>query len=346
MNALTNETTVTSQTLLTPSATTTPKKFKAPQFKDDSLILYFHPYNFHSQKVILILYEKNIDFVPYAIDLANGEQYSAWFLNLNPKGDVPVLQDGAFVIPDSSHIIGYVENKFRGSIHSALKPRGNNADEFKKMEFFESIISQLPVGALSLGSFIHEDLKLVPKPPFIGPIRKSCLKNNEKVYELLKQSIDEAETNKASLLRKLDIQDKRKRMVQSRVEFQKILDAVHNVLRYIDNDFKENSGREWLVSNEYSLADVSFGLLLHRLYQLGFENYYWSYGKMPYVESYFLRFRKRPTYQKLMPSNFKILKDIWQNTPANYKIGAGAGFLDVRVICNLRSSVFDQRGIH
>ncbi|XP_004519073.1 ganglioside-induced differentiation-associated protein 1 [Ceratitis capitata] len=319
----------------TPPPTPTPKEFVAPVFKDDSLVLYFHPYNFHSQKVILILYEKNIDFIPYAIDLANGEQYSAWFLNLNPKGDVPVLQDGTFVIPNSNHIISYLDNKFRKDVHGVLKPRGNNVDEFKKMEFYENIISQLPVGALSLGSFIHEDLKLMPKPPFIGPIRKSCLRNNEKVYEMLKRSIEEAETNKTSLLRKLDIQDRRKRLVQSRVEFQKILDAVNNVLRYIDNDFKENPGREWLVSNEFSLADVSFGLLLHRLYQLGFENYYWTYGKLPYVESYFLRFKKREAYQKVIPSNFKILKDIWQNTPANYKIGAGAGFLGMAMFAAL-----------
>lgn len=159
--------------------------------------------------------------------------------------------------------------------------------------------------------------------------------NNEKVYELLKRSIEAVDRNKSSLLRKLDIQDRRKRLVQSRLEFQKILDAVSNVLHYIDNDFKENPGREWLISNEYSLADVNFGLLLHRLYQLGFENYYWAYGKLPYVESYFLRFKKRPTYQKLMPSNFKILKDIWQNTPANYKIGAGAGFLSMAMLAAL-----------
>lgn len=61
-----------------------------------------------------MLYEKNIDFTPYVVDLCNGEQYSSWFLNLNPKGDVPVLQDGAFIIPNSPQIINYVESKFRG----------------------------------------------------------------------------------------------------------------------------------------------------------------------------------------------------------------------------------------
>lgn len=40
---------------------------------------------------------------------------------------------------------------------------------------FERALTQLPVGTLSLGSLIHDDLKLVPKAPFIGPVRQSCL---------------------------------------------------------------------------------------------------------------------------------------------------------------------------
>lgn len=43
------------------------------------------------------------------------------------------------------------------------------------MQLFDEILGHLPIGALSLGSFIHDDLKFVPKPPFIGPIRKTCL---------------------------------------------------------------------------------------------------------------------------------------------------------------------------
>lgn len=47
------------------------------------------------------------------MDLAAGEQFSSWFLNLNPKGDVPVLQDGCFIVPDSDNIINYLDGKFR-----------------------------------------------------------------------------------------------------------------------------------------------------------------------------------------------------------------------------------------
>lgn len=140
-----------------------------------------------------MLYEKNIDFIPYVVDLSNGEQYSSWFLNLNPKGDVPVLQDGVFVVPNSHHIINYVETKFRGGRllldflnlktfctfflekHLLLKPYNPDSLQYDQMMAFERSLTQLPVGALSLGSFIHDDLKLVPKAPFIGPVRLSCL---------------------------------------------------------------------------------------------------------------------------------------------------------------------------
>lgn len=56
------------------------------------------------------------------IDLLNGEQYSPWFLNeINQKGDVPVLQDGGFVVPDSQQIINYIEIKFRGGLYLPRK---------------------------------------------------------------------------------------------------------------------------------------------------------------------------------------------------------------------------------
>ncbi|KAH8349722.1 hypothetical protein KR084_004794 [Drosophila pseudotakahashii] len=299
--------------------------FKAPDLPDKP-VLFFHPYNFHAQKVLMVFYEKKIDFFPYVVDLCNGEQYSDWFLNLNPKGDVPVLQDGAFVIPNSTHIINYVESKFRGA-HCSLKP-AHNSKEFDQMLTLEQAIAKLPVGTLSLGSFIHDDLKLVPKAPFIGPVRQSCLKNNEKVLDLLRHSVVDQSTNKAALQHKLDIQVRRHELASSREEFQKVLDAVRHFLLYVEQELSAQAPRsEWLTGDELTVADISLGLLLHRLYQLGFENHFWAFGKLPQVEAYFLRFRQRESFHRLQPSNFAILREMWMRTPGNYKLGAGAGFL-------------------
>ncbi|KAH8278239.1 hypothetical protein KR044_006938 [Drosophila immigrans] len=303
-----------------------PQDFIAPAFKDTKLVLYFHPYNFYSQKVLLVLYEKNIEFTPYMIDLCNGEQYSNWFLNLNPKGDVPVLQDGVLVIPNSQHIINYVETKYRGEAHPILKPFQPDSLQYDQMMIFDRELSRLPVGALSLGSFIHDDLQLVPKAPFIGPVRQSLLKNNNKVLELLRSSLSESDAHNAALNKKLNIQLRRRELVASRIDFQRVLDAVHRTLMNMEKQMSNEDG--WLTGDVFTLSDVGLGILLQRLYQLGFENYYWANGKLPMVERYFMRFKQRASYLKLIPnSNFEILKEMWSMTPTNYKLGATAGFL-------------------
>lgn len=60
----------------------------------------------------MALHEKNLPFESYTIDITKGAQYEPWFLQLNPRGEVPVLQDTGKIIPDSSRIIEYLEDNF------------------------------------------------------------------------------------------------------------------------------------------------------------------------------------------------------------------------------------------
>lgn len=156
-----------------------------------------------------------------------------------------------------------------------------------------------------------------------------CLENNDKVLSILRRSVNELDATNSALQKKLETQLRRRDLVNSRTDFQRVLDAVRDTLLYVDQELSKQTPRgEWLTGNTLTLADVSLGLLLQRLYQLGFENYYWCNGKLPQVESFFLRFKQRSSYLKVMPSsNFEILKEMWSMTPANYKLGATAGVL-------------------
>lgn len=57
----------------------------------------------------MALYEKNIEFEPLIVDIIRGEQYSSWFLEINPRGEIPVLKVSNQVIPDSTRILDYLE---------------------------------------------------------------------------------------------------------------------------------------------------------------------------------------------------------------------------------------------
>lgn len=60
----------------------------------------------------MALYEKNLPFESQVVNIQKGEQYESWFLKLNPRGEVPVLQDTGKIIPDSARIIDYLEDNF------------------------------------------------------------------------------------------------------------------------------------------------------------------------------------------------------------------------------------------
>ena len=77
-------------------------------------------------------------------------------------------------------IVVFINKLYFSENHSPLRPV-QFGKELSLIQSIESIIGNIPIGALSLGSFIHEDLKLSPKPPFIGPIRGSCLSEYSKI---------------------------------------------------------------------------------------------------------------------------------------------------------------------
>lgn len=51
----------------------------------------------------------------YTLDVANGEQFSDWFIHMSPNGDIPVLQDGLFIIPETTKILYYLDHRYKVS---------------------------------------------------------------------------------------------------------------------------------------------------------------------------------------------------------------------------------------
>lgn len=80
----------------------------------------------------------------------------------------------------------------------------------------------------------------------------------------------------------------------------------------------------WLCSEEFTIADISLGILLHRLYSLGFENLFWANDKRPLIEKYFERLCERESFKKSLPNTISTIKTVWSKTPSIYKLGVGS----------------------
>ena len=70
--------------------------------------LYDFPFSPNCRKVRAVAYELGIAFEHVPVDLLRGESHTAAFLKRNPMGRVPVLEDGEFVLWESTAIVRYV----------------------------------------------------------------------------------------------------------------------------------------------------------------------------------------------------------------------------------------------
>jgi glutathione S-transferase len=74
--------------------------------------LYFAYLSTYSQKALIGLYEKGVDFTPHMVDLSN-EEAKAKFREMYPLGKVPLLvRDDGRMIPESTIILEYIDTAF------------------------------------------------------------------------------------------------------------------------------------------------------------------------------------------------------------------------------------------
>jgi glutathione S-transferase len=80
------------------------------------ITLYDYELSGNCYKVRLLLRLLEVPYRLHAIDFYPGREHkSAWFLQLNPLGQLPVLQDGELVLHDAQAILVYLASRYDGS---------------------------------------------------------------------------------------------------------------------------------------------------------------------------------------------------------------------------------------
>lgn len=86
--------------------------------------LYMHPASTACRPIMLFAAEEGIALEQQVVDILAGEQHKPAFLAINPNGLVPVLQDGAFRLTESSAILKYLADKSGSAAYpTALQAR-------------------------------------------------------------------------------------------------------------------------------------------------------------------------------------------------------------------------------
>ena len=200
------------------------------------LKLYDYPDCPFSQKVRVVLAEKDLEYETVFVDLRRGEQKTPEFLRLNPYGKVPVLVDDDEVVYDSTVINEYLEDEY-----------------------------PLP--------------HLMPEEDSQGRARVRLLE------DYCDNSFIPPTTMLLAQLRKPEAERDTQRVEQAREELRRCLYYVRDRL----------DGHEYLVGNEFTLADVAFAPRMMVLGRLGFE---FEPALAP-VQAWIDRIRARPSVRAL-----------------------------------------------
>ena len=76
--------------------------------------LYHWEPNANSGKPMLTLFEKGVTFESHYLDLLAFDQHKPDYLAINPLGTIPAMTHGDLVLTESTAIMEYVDEAFRG----------------------------------------------------------------------------------------------------------------------------------------------------------------------------------------------------------------------------------------
>ena len=90
----------------------------------NTLKLYDHPLSGNCYKIRLLLSMLGLEYERVPVDIRVGESQSEAFLQLNPRGQIPVLVDGETVIWDSMAILVYLARRYGSEAWLPADPLG------------------------------------------------------------------------------------------------------------------------------------------------------------------------------------------------------------------------------
>lgn len=239
------------------------------------LTLYHAMHSTCSQKARICLYEKGVEWESRLVNLESKEQVSEEYLRLNPNGVVPTLVHDGVPIVDSSVICEYLDERFENNPLSPANPL-DRARMRAWMRYFEEV----PTAAVRVPSFNSAFLHR-----FAG-LDDAAFRNEQADLRPLRKHFYRRMGPKG--------------FSQADVEA-----SVEQLSRTVDRMEAALPGEDWLMGDQFTLADIVVAPLIDRMADLGFDNI-WADGRRPIFERWFQRVQQRPAYQRAFPKGARL----------------------------------------
>ncbi len=219
-----------------------------------------------TQKVLMTLYEKGLDFDVQEINLFKNEQYDPEYLKLNPKGVVPTLDHDGNIVIESTLICEYLDEVFPSP---GLMP----AEAIKK--------SELRLWSKAIDEGIFEATRELS---FSAIFREKMKSMSEEQRERRYRNVGDPE--------------RRARYIstfENGVESHYVLEGIANYEKLFKGMERSlGHGKDWFLGDDYTLADISVTPYVARLHYLTLLDI-WIEDR-PLVAGWWERAKGRPSF--------------------------------------------------
>ncbi len=244
------------------------------------LELYTHPLSPCAQKVRIVLAEKGLSYTSHHVDLPNKENLKPEYLKLNPLGVVPTLVHESVPIIESSIICEYLDDAFP---EHSLKPASAVA------------CAQMRLWMKQVDGKLHPSCGALQWPLVMRPkLMQMTLEERQKLLDKVPEK---------------PRRERQKRLAEMGLDAPDVVGAVQVYMDTISKMEEALSKHQWLVSDEFSLADIVVAPYFQTVHQFG---WYDMLKDAPRVMDWFNRCRQRESYVTGVSSDFtpELLADL------------------------------------
>lgn len=229
-----------------------------------ALELYHAGMSVCSEKVRILLAERNTPFIGHMLDLRAGDQQKADYLKLNPNAVVPTIVHDGHVVIESNIILEYLAEVLPGPSITTSSALGRTRMRYWTKQLDESLHQLTSVISFAIGFR----------------------------YQLLTKPRDEA----LSVLNKIPDPFRRERQIdiyENGVQSSHFAPAVRRFDKMLGDMERDLTHSAWLAGGDHSLADIAYTPYVNRLDQLQLAH---MWGARPKVGRWFDTVRARPSF--------------------------------------------------
>lgn len=203
-----------------------------------------------SQKTRIFLTEKGVDWESHHVDLPGFENFTEWYLGINPRGLLPAIVHDGSVHIESNDIMRYVDAAFPGP---KLFP-----DDPEEAAYMDASLKA------------EDDLHLCVRTltfRFMAPTEK--LQKDPKALDVYETAGAETVGGATDTHKAIEVQFWRD-MAEQGIPDDKVLTAVDEFAPHLGELDARLQQHEWLLTSGFSMLDIAWWITVHRLVSLGY----------------------------------------------------------------------------